>query len=192
MIAIYILKDPRDFRLRYVGKSKCPKNRYRRHLCDPCSEGMKKWILQLRDAGLKPVMEIIEWCSTQWQERERFWIQHHRQAFDLLNVLDGGDGGEFVSFSESAISKMKAAQKGRVISAETRAKMRLSHKGRPHTPESRARLSAARKGMKCHPPSAETRAKISAAMLGLTRSEETRKKMTAAKKSARLALITSA
>lgn len=75
--------------------------------------------------------------------------------------------------SEETLLKMSNAQKGRVVSDETKKKISLSHMGEKHpmfgkhaSEETKAKMSASRKGKHIdgHPQTEETRKKISATL----------------------------
>lgn len=95
LTAIYLLKDPRNNSIRYVGKSVSPKRRFRTHIRYGKKEGVKKylycWIYELYLLGMKPTIEIIEWVEN-WQERERYWIKHYSKLHRLTNLSIGGEG----------------------------------------------------------------------------------------------------
>src|ERR1700742_1418287 len=93
-IFIYVLIDPRDGKVRYVGKSNNPKRRLTRHNCIAESKGLRraKWIGELRSLGLTATMEVLEACSADnWKERERYWIQHYGGIEQLFNDTYGGE-----------------------------------------------------------------------------------------------------
>lgn len=94
-VYIYALKDPRDNRVRYIGKSVNIKNRYLSHLNTFDGTNLRKenWIKSLLDKGLKPVVEIIEICNrNNWADCEKYWIKKFRAIdSDLTNISDGGD-----------------------------------------------------------------------------------------------------
>lgn len=62
---IYILIDPIDKKVRYIGATSKPKSRLRQHIKDaekPKKTGKtekQKWILRLKEKGMIPFMEII-------------------------------------------------------------------------------------------------------------------------------------
>jgi hypothetical protein len=88
---IYALKDPRDGRARYVGKSDNPRGRYSAHLkCHTQMTSKKdKWVAELRAVRLKPVLERLEEVPrAAWEDREQWWIKHY--ADSLLNGTRGG------------------------------------------------------------------------------------------------------
>lgn len=93
---IYVLRDPRDGAVRYVGRTKNPKKRLEHHLYKK-SDGSfvharREWIQEVRSAGLRPVMEIVETLRAPVDdalisERERRWIFHfNQQGAALTNV----------------------------------------------------------------------------------------------------------
>lgn len=95
---IYVLTDPRDGRVRYVGKSNNPKARLRLHIRDSLDKGkdypVHRWIRKLASINIKPCLTIIEVVSyDNWKEEEIKWIKHFGQLFnDLLNIHPGGNG----------------------------------------------------------------------------------------------------
>lgn len=95
---IYILKDPISDEVRYVGKSNNPENRLKKHMSDysliESWTAKNKWLLNLKNNNLFPVMEIID--STELDninELEIKWIKYyHDLGLNLTNGTDGGDG----------------------------------------------------------------------------------------------------
>ena len=112
---IYGLWDPRDGRLRYIGKSNKPKERLTNHLRAARKKGatthLRCWLIGLMDEGEKPLLEVLEEVSRDsWQEVERDWIRQCKEhGIDLVNLCSGGLGG---------------AHKGHETSESTRQKMR--------------------------------------------------------------------
>ena len=90
---IYRLIDPRDGRIRYIGKTvETLNDRLSNHLYTKENNQRGNWIrLVLRD-GYKPVIESIEIVppDEDWKAREIYWIKWHRDnGFDLVNATDG-------------------------------------------------------------------------------------------------------
>lgn len=110
MPAIYALCDETG-RIRYVGKANDPATRLKGHLRETRRRSpLYDWLAKLRRAGHHPTLHIIERCaSTDWQERERFWIAAIGDATQLLNIADGGD--------EPACSRETRADNGRLNAA---------------------------------------------------------------------------
>jgi GIY-YIG catalytic domain len=96
MIYIYALVDPRDGRMRYIGKTTNPVKRFREHCNDKNAKLHRVcWIQSLKRQNLLPVMDILSELSDEanWQKEEMTWISCARDAgCDLTNGTDGGDG----------------------------------------------------------------------------------------------------
>lgn len=115
---IYILRHPETFEIKYVGKTNNIKRRFAQHKSKKCLEktGSKKlasWILKLLSSNMFPVMEIIEECTDNWAERERYWISYYANS-NLCNLSEGGEG---VGHNNSTKSKIKNTLTGRKRSA---------------------------------------------------------------------------
>ena len=88
---IYCLKCPIKNEIKYVGRSKNIKDRYRRHcnIKSSVNENMKQWILELNKIKMLPLLDILETNLEMYQaeEKEKFYIK----KFDtLLNISGGG------------------------------------------------------------------------------------------------------
>jgi predicted GIY-YIG superfamily endonuclease len=160
---IYSLTDPRDGRIRYVGKT----NNVKQRLCGHVQEALHSrernhrlnWIRSLVECGQMPQLCILEEGTGDWKVAEKKWIAQFRQAgYELVNATDGGEGVEGWRPSAEHCARISARNKGRVCSPEARARISAALKGRIRSPEARARISAGHKN-----PSAETRARMSAA-----------------------------
>lgn len=101
---IYILVDPRNDKVRYVGKSNTPYKRLLTHQCDKRKSHVTAWIKQLAEMGLKPHQEIIdEVKEIEWQFWEMHYISLYRSwGFDLTNHSLGGFGSISVSITTRA------------------------------------------------------------------------------------------
>lgn len=87
-IAIYVLTDPRDNTVRYVGKSNDPARRLTEHTASNLP-----WIVELRSAGLAPVMRVMDRASLEeWERAEQYWIAFYSRNGKLLNTEVGGRG----------------------------------------------------------------------------------------------------
>lgn len=112
---IYILKDPRDGAVRYVGKTTRPLYvRFWQHTgrasLRRTDTWCARWIRSLLDVGLAPVMEFVEDAAADWAAREAYWIAYYRAAgADLTNLTNGGEGAPGF--------RMTAAQRARVKEA---------------------------------------------------------------------------
>lgn len=172
---LYTLSDPETGKIRYLGKSDHPFNRYRGHLCDREKSHKTNWISSLKAKGLAPFMDLLdEVPDSQWQFWEREYIRVFRAiGINLVNGTDGGDGHS--NPSPESRESCRRKQLGKPKSPETRARMRAARKGRKLTLEHRANIRAAQSGKNNHnfgkklphpgvPRSPECRAKISASL----------------------------
>lgn len=93
---VYILIDPRDATVRYVGKSYDPQKRLKQHLkCGWSDYNPQKaqWIQDLKIAGLEPILKILESFDNYWgvDEAEKKWIKFYvTRNVALLNLAAGG------------------------------------------------------------------------------------------------------
>jgi hypothetical protein len=176
---IYVLIDPRDDAVRYVGKANDPKVRLDRHLRDKRDTHKQRWINVLKSLELKPIMQVIEEVPYDlWAERECYWIEYYRsQGCNLTNSTEGGKGGEFTPEVIAKISEAAKNRKRPPYTEEWRRNLGNATRGKKQSPEHVAKRAAARKGSK-HSP--ETRAKLSAAKLGKPLSPEAKAKNIAA------------
>src|SRR3954468_3281704 len=85
---IYLLRDPRDKSVRYVGSTVNPKRRYSAHLNDKCDGSYIRvrwnWISELHAMNVRPEMEIVETlpapiAEALVSEREFRWMFHFFQ-----------------------------------------------------------------------------------------------------------------
>lgn len=116
---IYSLKHPLTNEVRYVGKTTSPKRRYKEHIYKlNKSDHKTNWIKSLLNEGVKPIMDIIEICVENWEEREKYWIT---QFDNLTNLTDGG--GSY-KMTEVVKDKIRQANIGKVVSIETKEKLK--------------------------------------------------------------------
>jgi len=95
---IYALIDPRDGRVRYVGKTiQGVEKRLSQHKATAGRLGHQwcaRWIKSLDDRGLSPeitTLFVVE--GGDWAMWERFWIKWFRSIEPkLTNICDGGEG----------------------------------------------------------------------------------------------------
>lgn len=104
VVYIYVLKSP-DGEIRYLGKTLRPKKRLNGHLSKRRPVHLTHvycWIRSLLRKKLKPSMEIIERCGSDWEEREVFHIARLRTAgVRLTNLANGGGGTTGVRCTEA-------------------------------------------------------------------------------------------
>lgn len=123
---IYLLRDPRDGAVRYVGKTITS---LRRRLSGHISRAKKpqhhsqRWIAGLLGLGFTPIIELIEIAAQDWQDRERFWIAHYRGAgARLTNLSDGGETPTGIVITDATRDRMSKSQKASYASDPVRLK----------------------------------------------------------------------
>ena len=103
--SVYILTDPRNGMVRYVGRTTQPKRRCRVHRCNLQGVGTArhKWIAEVKKAGFKPEFEIVEVTEdgVYW---ERWWIEYF--LFLGANLTNYTSGGTHLSFGSSTSFKI--------------------------------------------------------------------------------------
>lgn len=199
---IYVLRDPRDGGVRYVGKTTDPKRRVRRHVAESVGRSFRnaRWIQSLTRLGLAPELEVIESGTGDGHAAaEQSWIEAYRaRGANLTNTARGGIGGAGpctpeareknrrsnlgLRRSDETRERVRQSKLGHRQSEATKAKRAAANTGRPHTEERKRRISAAKMG---HEVSSETRAKIAASLAGRKPTEETRERLRAAQQARR-------
>lgn len=173
---IYVLRDPRDGAIRYVGQTVQPKERLQAHMADTrkgCQYRCHRWTRALVAAGFLPIMEIVEHIpGEQADAAEIRWIAHYRGlGADLTNHTAGGRGFRGHKPSKEAVEKRAAALRGKPRSDEAKAAIKAAL----NKPETRALLSQARIGNRSRTgqrQSDDEKQKRAAANRGKTRSQE--------------------
>ncbi len=207
---IYMLEDPLDGSVRYIGKVIELKNRIEsydsmanRRLREHIGETKKarsyrklSWIRCLIAEGRLPVIHIAEaGAGSGCVEAEIRWISTgHALGLDLVNSTKGGIGTIGWVHSEEVKDRIRRAKTGVKKSLETCQKISASKRGpRPNrrgerrSLEARQKMSESRKGRPGRPISEEVKKKISEANRGRQHTLEARQKMSAARKGKGLA-----
>lgn len=173
---VYLLRDPRDNAIRYVGWTLlAPDERLREHLRERQRNNRHhraRWIKCLARLQLAPTIHVVQrGRGDGWADAERKWIARCRaDGCDLVNGTDGGEGVPGHRHSEETRRRLSEIMRGREVPAL---------QGRPLSAEHREKLAAAKRG---RPQTPEHIAARAAAVVGSTRSLETRAKMSAAQK----------
>jgi hypothetical protein len=98
-VFIYALSDPRNNKIRYIGKANSPESRYRNHYNSSRDKNTHKrnWINSVRKDGFRPELLILdEVPKNDWHYWEKFYISLFKTwGFNLLNYTNGGDGSTF-------------------------------------------------------------------------------------------------
>lgn len=200
-VSIYALLDERR-QIRYVGSSFNVKERVGHHWSYRNTEDRygrnPRFCTWLRSLNERPEYEILQVVPS--EERfaaEKHWTDLLRQVpgVELFNIASGSTP------ARESVEKAAASQRGKVVSAKTRAKIgeagrgrTPANKGKPFSAETRAKISEALRGRqlsdehkakvsaarKGRPKSPEHVAKVAEALRGKPRSVETRAKLSAA------------
>lgn len=128
---IYVLRDPRDDEVRYVGKTVHPLNIRRScHISDAIAGNRKRhcanWIRSLHALGLEPLIEQIDAVTEDWPACEQKWISFYLAAgARLTNHTRGGEGPSGFKHSAETLRKRAIKQsktmKDRASAPEVRA-----------------------------------------------------------------------
>ena len=98
LFKFYILKDPRDGLIKYVGRTVDEKNRFRNHIYEAKKNNRNKkerWITSLLRRNLVPKMEIVykEFCNVEEASKiEKMLVKKISKKFELKNDNDNFAG----------------------------------------------------------------------------------------------------
>jgi group I intron endonuclease len=118
---IYILSEPTSNQVRYVGKTKDPNRRLKKHISERFIHDSYKdrWIRKIVENGELPEITVIDTVDDkEWIFWERFYISYFK--FIGCNLTNGTDGGD-----------QPPSTKGRKQTIESRLKMSNAKKGKP-------------------------------------------------------------
>ncbi len=88
---LYLLLDPLDKTVRYVGVSSRPFTRLQFHIEQPGNHLLRSWVAGLRAMHVEPILHIVgEVGERDWEKAERDWISFFRSKGLLYNVHHGG------------------------------------------------------------------------------------------------------
>jgi hypothetical protein len=145
---VYLLWDPRNGNIRYVGKTSRPQSRFGEHIRgDTRKCHCRSWELSLIAQGLCCEISVVEDGLTAGEsnESEKWWIAYGKQCgWPLTNHTDGGEG--LCNPSPETREKMSLAKRGRALSPEHRKKIGAAHCGRVLSPEHVEKVAASLRG----------------------------------------------
>lgn len=125
---VYLLWDPRNGDIRYIGKTCSPKKRFEQHrYAYHSGRYCRNWELLLRKEGLSCEVSIVEEevSAIDAAERERWWIAYGRSCgWRLTNLTSGGEGMSGNVPSEETREKLRQLRLGKEISAQQKEKLR--------------------------------------------------------------------
>lgn len=146
---VYLLRDPRDHRPRYVGKTiKTAEHRLSGHIgyAKMSNSHCAHWIKRLELLGLTPTVEVLEEVPVGpglLNAAEVRWIAHFKElGFDMCNQTCGGDGGTTFGgrqHTQEAKDKVAAANR-KEANPERARKISESKKRQWQDPEYRAKM----------------------------------------------------
>jgi hypothetical protein len=118
--SIYVLIDPIDNKIKYLGKTIQPiMKRYRAHLSDTSISKKSSWIKYLKSQNLKPIIKLIDEVYENWEFWEEYWIINLKiLGFELKNLTNGGEGMYGYNITKETREKLSKAFKGRRFSEE--------------------------------------------------------------------------
>jgi group I intron endonuclease len=145
---IYVLIDPNNNQVRYVGKSNNPTKRYYKH-CKFTNVKTHKnnWINKLLTEGKKPILCVIDEVSiNEWVFWEMYWISQMKAwGFNLTNSTIGGDGS--TTGNKTSFKKGRTAHnKGIPLTDEQKENLRLKNIGKKQSVFTKNKRSEALKG----------------------------------------------
>ncbi len=138
---IYALKDPRDNRVRYIGKTSWPSRRYSKHLSSSAllsTTHKNNWIKAVMLAGFIPQMVVLEKVSIgDWKSKEIHWIKRMRKhGVSLTNTTKGGEGQLGVSPTPETKRKISEKLMGHSVTQKSMEQF-LKNREKVFTPEGR-------------------------------------------------------
>ena len=123
---MYILIDPLDNNVRYVGKSNNTVDRLNAHIKRLKGTTHKEnWIRNLLSKNVKPIMEVIdEVPKIEWEFWETHYVSLYKSwGFDLTNATPGGNhrypGNALPFMSKETKKKLSDINTGKKQSLET-------------------------------------------------------------------------
>lgn len=141
-ISIYILIDPRNNQVRYVGQSNNPKLRLNKHIqyskCIKRPNRNTSWIKSLLNENLKPIMEVIDTVPfNEWEFWERHYISLYKTwGFKLNNHTNGGGQVGYNYNQTSEIRALMSKKKKELLAIPENNSMF----GKIHTNESKQQM----------------------------------------------------
>lgn len=152
---IYVLIDPRNYQVRYVGKTNNIKCRYKDHCTIQRSRSYRSnWLKHLRSLELKPIIKVVDICNMlDWQWHERWWIAYGKSCgWKLTNHTAGGEGQKTGKLSEEHKRKIGEKAKGnknmlgKIFTLEHRWNLGKATRGIPKSAEHNEKNSKAQRG----------------------------------------------
>ena len=128
---IYVLKNPENGEIRYVGQTNNLKRRYNTHILRCLKEKdseydtyKSRWLRSILSKNMKPIIEVIETCENLEQSniREKYWIDKLSQDGKKLTNSQTNDVTEFSDLTKEKMSNAKKGKSLEEIVGEEKAK----------------------------------------------------------------------
>jgi group I intron endonuclease len=133
MVYVYFLQDPTVINKGYIGVSKTPNKRYKKHLLDRANTPKCTWIRNLLSDGKKPCLLILDSFENHQDAfvAETELIKVYRQnGYILKNSTMGGEGSFGCTPSQDTRDKIRKSKVGKPCSQATKDKISLANKHR--------------------------------------------------------------
>ncbi len=127
-VSIYVLEDPLNCKVFYVGKTEETLNiRLSRHIASAMTSQLSTTpdILRITKNGSRPVIRLVEFVplGSDWQAAEKKWIAYYRATGTIVNRTSGGQG---VCGDLDGAKRAASKNTGRKWSASEREKRKAS------------------------------------------------------------------
>lgn len=118
---IYVLRDPDNNEIKYVGQTNDINRRFRDHLRRSLIQNdseyntyKSRWIRKILSSNKEPFMEIIEECKnfSESNEKEKYWIEY---LLKTGHSLTNSHVNDVTEFSIETKEKMSSAKKGKKL-----------------------------------------------------------------------------
>jgi len=105
---IYALIDPRTNKVKYIGRSSNPQERWLAHFSEKTNEKKYKWMQELKAANLIPEIKILERCEYKDSSiKELVWIKKHKDTILNLKTEYKGNGSSLPVLVSSEKNKVR-------------------------------------------------------------------------------------
>jgi len=173
-VSIYVLEDPEDGSIFYVGKTESKLAvRLRGHICDALAgrHAGSAEIQKIIASGSRPIIREIAVVAAgeDWVTVERKWIAHYRTIGKITNRSDGGQGVSGVLRSAEWLARIVASRRASGKGEDGTKRAAAKNRGRIQSTKERE-MRAGLDFDRSHRP--ETKAKISASHMGLRHTDE--------------------
>lgn len=144
---VYILRDPRDNAIRYVGQTtRGLRIRLNQHISSKkyANNHRENWIFSLLKLKLKPTIHLVEVCNNidECNEAEMFWIKTLKQiGWKLTNNGEGGGNNLGRSGWNKGGKGPTRSVMAKFITSEKCRGINNPMKGKKHTDEVKKKLS---------------------------------------------------